>query len=139
MYTDISLPEKAILEITFLSKTDFYNISFENNNYKIIGGDKDISTNLIGIDKDGKVYYITTDDKKLCYIAASIDIFVKELLLYENYINTEENKLPKNPNDSQLFEFTNKFRKKILKLDNDAFYSENTYWSEICEEMEYGI
>lgn len=60
-------------------------------------------------------------------------------MLYDNYMNTEGNELPENPDDSQLSEFTDKFRKKILKLDSNAFYSEDTYWSEICEEMEYGI
>lgn len=139
MYIDNSLPKKTILEITFLSRTDFYNISFENNNYKIIGGDKDIKTNLIGIGEDGKVYYIITDENTLCYIAISIDIFVKELLLYDNYMNTEGNELPENPDDLQLSEFTDKFRKKIIKLDSNAFCSEDTFWSEICEEMEYGI
>ena len=54
-------------------------------------------------------------------------------------MNTEGNELPENPDDSQLSEFTDKFRKKIWKLDSNAFYSEDTYWSEICEEMEYGI
>lgn len=54
-------------------------------------------------------------------------------------MNTEGNELPENPDDSQLSEFADKFRKKILKLDSNAFCSENTFWSEICEEMEYGI
>ena len=139
MYIDNSLPKKTILEISFLSRTDFYNISFESNNYRIIGGDKDIKTNLIGISEDEKVYYIATDENTLYYIAISIDIFVKELLLYDNYMNTKGDELPENPDDLQLSEFTDKFRKKILKLDSNAFYSEDTFWSEICEEMEYGI
>ena len=139
MYMDHSLPKRTILEISFLSRTDFYNISFENNNYKIIGGDKDIKTNLIGIREDGKVYYIITDENTLFYIAISVDAFVKELLLYDNYMNTNDDELPENPDDSQLFEFMDKFRKKILKLDSYAFDSEDTFWSEICEEMEYGM
>lgn len=139
MYIDHSLPKKTILEISFLSRIDFYNISFKNNNYQIIGGDKDIKTNLIGISKDGKVYYIITDENTLCYIAISADVFVKELLLYDDYMNAKDNELPENPDDSQLSAFTDKFRKKILTLDRHAFDSEDTFWSEICEEMEYGI
>ena len=75
MYSDISFPNKTILEVTFLNKQDFYSISFENNNYTIVGGDKDIKTNLIGIASDDKVYYIVTDDKSLfCYLAVNIHI-----------------------------------------------------------------
>lgn len=77
MYIDNPLPKKTILEITFLNRTDFYNISFKNNNYKIVVGDKDIKTNLIGTGEDGKIYYIITDENVLYYIAISIDIFVK--------------------------------------------------------------
>lgn len=139
MYINHALPKKIILEISFLSRTDFYNISFKNNNYQIIGRDKDIKTNLIGIREDGKVYYIITDENTLFYIAISVDAFVRELLLYDDYMNTNGDELPENPDDSQLFEFTDKFRKKILKLDSHAFDSEDTFWSEICEEMEYGI
>ena len=139
MYMDHSLPKRTILEISFLSRTDFYNLSFKNNNYRIIGGDKDIKTNLIGIREDGKVYYIITDENTLFYIAISVDAFVRELLLYDDYMNTNGDELPENPDDSQLFEFTDKFRKKILKLDSHAFDSEDTFWSEICEEMEYGM
>lgn len=139
MYMDHSLPKRTILEILFLSTTDFYNISLKNNNYKIIGGDKDIKTNLIGIREDGKVYYIIADENTLFYIAISVDAFVRELLLYDDYMNTNNDELPENPDDSQLFEFTDKFRKKILKLDSHAFDSDDTFWSEICEEMEYGM
>lgn len=79
------------------------------------------------------------DENTLFYIAISADIFIKELLLYDDYMNAKGNELPENPDDSQLSAFTDKFRKKILKLDSHAFDSEDTFWSEICEEMEYGI
>ena len=139
MYMEHSFFKRTILEISFLSTTDFYNISLKNNNYKIIGGDKDIKTNFIGIREDGKIYYIIADENTLFYIAISVDAFVRELLLYDDYMNTNNDELPENPDDSQLFEFTDKFRKKILKLDSHAFDSDDTFWSEICEEMEYGM
>ncbi len=125
MYSDISFPDKTILEVTFLSNSDFYSISFQNNNYIIVGGDKDIETNLIGIAENEKVYYITIDDKKICYISANIQTFIKQLLLFEEYVDTN------NPPES--------FRLKILESDADAFKSNATFWSEICEEMEYRI
>ena len=125
MYSDIHFPDKTILEVTFLSNSDFYSISFQNNNYTIIGGDKDIAGNLIGIAEDNKVYYITTYDKRISYISVNISTFIKQLLLFEEYAN--KNNPPEN------------FRLKILESDADAFKSNATFWSEICEEMEYGI
>lgn len=55
------------------------------------------------------------------------------------FTKSHPDELSENPDDSQLSEFTDKFRKKILKLDSNAFYSEDTFWSEICEKMEYRI
>jgi len=137
MYSKISFPDKTILEVTFLKTTDFYSIYFENNNYIIVGGDKDIETNLIGIAENEKVYYITTDDRQLCYIAVNIETFIKELLLFDDYINT--NNLPDNPDEIQLAEFADSLRTKILESDASAFCNNDTFWSEVCEEVEYGI
>lgn len=101
MYSNISFPNKTILEVTFLKVTDFYTISFENNTYTIVGGDAGIDTNVIGIAGDGKVYYIETDDKSLfCYLAVNISTFIKELLLFDDYVN--QNNLPENPDEIQL-------------------------------------
>lgn len=135
MYSDISFPNKTILEVTFLNVTDFYTISFENNNYTIVGGDEDIETNLIGIAGDGKVYYIVTDDKSLfCYLAVNIETFIKELLLFDDYVN--QSNLPENPDDLQLAEFADEFLSLLLELDKTVCKSD--FWSEVCEEMEYG-
>ncbi len=138
MLLGISFPDKRILELRFLNQADFYNIKLNNITYTIVGRDCDIQTNLIGIAPNEKVFYITTDDNVICYIASNIYVFIKELLLYDDYINNEENQLPENPDDLRLFEFAEKFRNKISYLDRHAFENENTYWSEVCEEMEYG-
>lgn len=135
MYSDISFPNKKILEIRFLSVEDFYTISFENNTYTIVGGDEDIETNLVGIAEDEKVYYISADDKTLYYISVNISTFIKELLLFDDYVN--QNNLPENPDDLQLAEFTDKFLSLLLELDKTVCKSE--FWSEICEELEYGL
>lgn len=135
MYSDISFPNKKILEIRFLSVEDFYTISFENNTYTIVGGDEDIETNLVGITRDEKVYYISADDKTLYYISVNISTFIKELLLFDDYVN--QNNLPENPDDLQLAEFTDKFLSLLLELDKTVCKSE--FWSEICEELEYGL
>ena len=134
---DIYFPDKTILEITFLKTTDFYSICFENKNYIIVGKDKDIHNNLIGIAENEKVYYITTDDRQLSYIAVNIETFIKELLFFDEYINT--NNLPENPDEMQLAEFAGNLKTKILESDANAFDNESTFWSEICEEVEYGI
>lgn len=136
MYSDISFPNKTILEVTFLKVTDFYTISFENNTYTMVGGDAGIDTHVIGIAGDGKVYYIATDDKFLfCYLAVDIHTFIKELLLFDDYVN--QNNLPENPDEIQLTEFADKFLSQLLELDKTVCKSE--FWSEVCEELEYGL
>ncbi len=137
MYSDISFPNKKILEIRFLSVEDFYTISFENHNYTIVGGDDDIKTNLVRIAENEKVYYISADDKTICYISVNISTFIKELLLFDNYVN--QSNLPENPDDLQLAEFAEHLKIQILKSDSNAFYDDNTFWSEVCEELEYGV
>ena len=120
IYDNIQFPDRTILEVTFLNKSDFYDISMQNRNYTIIGGDKNISTNLVGIADDNKVYYITTDDGELCYISPDIETFTKQLFLFEEYTDIED------------------FRRKILELDKNALNSK-TFWSEVYEEMEYSV
>lgn len=131
MYSDISFPNKTILEVTFLNVEDFYTISFENNTYTIVGGDVGIDTHVIGIAGDGKVYYIATDDKSLfCYIAVDIHTFIKELLLFDSYTSN-----PSETSDDK--QFADKFRSQLLKLDKTVCKS--NFWSEVCEELEYGV
>lgn len=38
IYDDIQFPDRTILEVTFLNKTDFYDISLQNRHYTIVGG-----------------------------------------------------------------------------------------------------
>lgn len=120
IYDDIQFPDRTILEVTFLNKSDFYDISLQNRNYTIVGGDRDIPTNLVGIADDDKVYYITTDDGELCYISSDIRTFIKQLILFEEYTDIED------------------FRRKILELDKNSL-NNKAFWSEVYEEMEYGI
>lgn len=92
-------------------------------------------SNIIGIAENDNVYYITTDDLNFCYISINIQTFIKQLLLFRDYVNH----FPKNPDDKKISELTENFKLKILELDINSFYNENTFWSQICEEMEYGI
>ena len=133
--------KKAILEIVFLNRDDFYNISFLNNDYLIVGRDRDIDDNVIGISKNGEVYYLTLDSSDVCYIAKDIDTFAAELLLFERFIKTKSPVLNDDQHESQLSVFADSFRNELLKLDKSVFRNdeEDTFWSEVCDEIEYGI
>jgi len=141
MNINTSFPNKAILEIIFLNRDDFYNICFQNNNYLIVGRDQGIADNVIAIATNGKVYYITLHNNDVCYIAESIDIFVNELLLFDRFIQTNTNELKDDQDESQLIILANSFRNELLKLNQSAFQygTVSTFWSEVCEEIEYGI
>ena len=139
MIFDVNFPNKVILEIAFLNNDAFYYLTFQHTHYYVVGGDKEIESNLIGIKDNGEVYYLTLDDDIACYIACDIETFIKELLLFDDYMTNIHGQLPDNPSEHQLRNYANIFRNEILKLDNSAFRDTNTYWSEICEELEYGI
>mgnify|MGYP002861318363 CR=1 FL=1 len=139
MLIDTIFPNKAILEIAFLNQVDFYSIYFHNNAYLIVGKDKDIENNLIGITNSGEVYYLTLDDSRTCYVSKDIDTFVNELLLFDRFV--EKNMDIENQDELLLSQLANSFRNELLKLDKSAFRdgAVSTFWSEVCEEIEYGI
>lgn len=141
MNINTSFPNKAILEIIFLNRDDFYNICFQNNDYMIVGRDQGIADNVIAIATNGEVYYLTLYNSDVCYIAKNIDMFVNELLLFDRFIENNTLELKDNQDESQLTILANNFRNELLKLDQSAFRddTESTFWSEVCEEIEYGI
>ena len=141
MDINISFPNKVILEIIFLNREDFYHICFQNNDYMIVGRDKDRADNVIAIATNSEVYYLTLYNSDICYIAENIDVFVNELLLFERFIEKKTLELKDNQDESQLTILANNFRNELLKLDQNVFRddTESTFWSEVCEEIEYGI
>ena len=141
MDINISFPNKAIFEIIFFNRDDFYNISFQNKDYLIVGRDQGIVDNVIAIAKNGEVYYITLYNSDICYIAENIDIFVNELLLFDRFHKENTLELNDNQDESLLTILANNFRNELLKLDQSAFRDdmESTFWSEVCEGIEYGI
>jgi len=138
MKNDNLFPEQ-FFELVFFSKEEYSLINYKEESYLTIGRDRDIKTNFIAVADDGKVYYISCDENDKCYISVNKEVFAKEIFLFKDYISEKRNIIPENPDDSQLKEFTDTFREKISELDCNALYSENTFWSEICEEMEYGL
>ena len=46
---------------------------------------------------------------------------------------------PDNMTEAQLSAAAAGFREKLTELDRHAFDREDTFWSMVCEELEYGI
>ncbi|MDE6776361.1 MAG: SUKH-4 family immunity protein, partial [Oscillospiraceae bacterium] len=103
--------------------------------YQIIGKDKGLSTVLIGIAEDGKLFWLDTDEEIAIYIACNLEVFKKELYWFSIFIE----KYPENPSEYVLIKRANAFRKELFCLDNNAFSDDENYWAEVAEEMGYGI
>lgn len=129
---DISFPTEPILLIEFLNQQEFYNYTFNDKKYCIVG--KDDVGNLIGIDKNNIVFYLDTELNFAFYTAPNINIFVTELEIYNKYVS--ENELSDNPSDNELKQYTYKFTEKIKETDCNALTDENSFWSVIAEQME---
>lgn len=125
-------PEETILLIDFMQPEEFYYFLFNRAEYQVIGHD-DID-NLIGIADDNTVHYLETDSKASFYIAPSAEIFIQELELYKRY--AKEYPLSELPTEEELAEYASGFMQKIRNLDHNAFYTDNTFWSVIAEQME---
>ena len=134
----MTFPDKPILEIIFLKEQDRYKLTVNEKEFEIIGKDEMLDTVLVGTDVKGRVFSLETDNKSIIYIASSTGAFVNELLLYDS-LSVDNGGLPENPSDIELKQFVKDFKKKIRKLDRKAFYRRRTFWSLVCEEMEYGI
>lgn len=135
---NILFPDKPILEIIFLKIQERYKLTVNKKEFEIIGKDEMLDTVLVGTDKKGRVFSLETDDKTIIYIAGNTEAFVNELLLYHS-LSEDNGGLSENPSDMELKRFVKSFKKKIKKFDRKAFYSRMTFWSLVCEEMEYGI
>lgn len=135
---NIVFPDKPILEIIFLKEPERYKVTVNKKEYEIIGKDEMLNTVLVGVDKKGRVFSLETDDKTIIYIASNTETFVNELLLFDSFSEGNDG-LSENPSDMELKQFVKSFKKKIKKFDRKAFYRKMTFWSLVCEEMEYGI
>lgn len=135
---NIIFPDKPILEIIFLKVPDRYKLTVNKKEYEIIGKDEKLDSVLVGVDKRGRVFSLETEDQAVFFIAGNVEAFVNELLLYDS-LSENNGGLSENPSDEELKQFVKKFKKRIKKLDRKAFYRRMTFWSLVCEEMEYGI
>jgi len=134
----MTFPDKPILEIIFLNVQERYKLTVNKKEFEIIGKDEMLDTVLVGTDQKGRVFNLEIDDQTIIYIASNTEAFVNELLLYDS-LSEDDGGLSENPSEIELKQFVKKFKKKIKKLDRKAFYCSMTFWSLVCEEMEYGF
>lgn len=131
-------PDKPILEIIFLKVQERYKLTVDKKEFEIIGKDEMLDTALVGTDKKGRVFSLETEDKTIIYIAGNTEAFVNQLLLYDS-LAEDNGGLPENPSDKELKQYVKKFKRNIKRFDRKAFYNRMTFWSLVCEEMEYGL
>lgn len=74
IHLDCSFPEGTILEITFLKSGNFRDFTMNSVSYTIVA--EDYVENLVGVDSDGKVYFLDTAENIEMYAAKNLPTFV---------------------------------------------------------------
>lgn len=110
MYEEIQFPSEPILELVFCKPEDTYETVLAGQCYTVVGRDKDLP---------------------------DLAILVRELMLWRSY--GKQHPQPDNMTEAQLTAAAAGFREKLTELDRHAFDREDTFWSMVCEELEYGI
>ncbi len=129
---DFSLPDNDILNIKFLKLEEFRPLIFNDNEYTVVGGD-DVD-NMIGVDADGKVWFLDTVNGFPMYASKGLKTFVEQLELLINW------DFPADDNsDDELEANAQKFSREITKLDEDAMSDDYDFWSVVIEQMENGM
>lgn len=126
------IPDETILEIKFLKYEDFHPFMLNNKEYIIVGGD-DVE-NLIGVDIDGKVWFLDTRDEFEMYVSKELKTFINQLELYRDW-----NCPPLDASDEVNEENAQKFALELKKLDKDAMADCEDFWSVVIEQMEDGL
>lgn len=137
MYEEIQFPSEPILELVFYKPEDAYETVLAGQCYMVVGKDKDLPDRLIGVASDKRVYELDDAQKQVFYAAPDLAIFVRELMLWRSY--GKQHPQPDNMAEAQLSAAAAGFREKLTELDRHAFDREDTFWSMVCEELEYGI
>lgn len=137
MYEEIQFPSEPILELVFCKPEDTYETVLAGQCYTVVGRDKDLPDRLIGVASDQRVYELDAAQKQVFYAAPDLAVFVRELMLWRSY--GKQHPQPDNMTEVQLTAAAAGFREKLTELDRHAFDREDTFWSMVCEELEYGI
>ncbi len=129
---DLSLPDNDILNIKFLKRGEFRPVVFIDKEYTVVGGD-DVD-NLIGVDADGKVWFLDTVNEFPMYASKELKTFVEQLELFINWNFPDDN-----ASDEALENNAREFAREIKKLDEDAMSDCEDFWSVVIEQMENGM
>lgn len=129
---DFTLPDNDILHIKFLRPEEFHSSVFNDVEYTIVGGD-DVD-NLIGVDADGKVWYLDTANGYTLYSSKGLKTFVEQLELLINWDFPGDD-----ATDEALEANARKFESEIKKLDKDAVSDYEDLWASVIEQMEDGL
>ncbi len=129
---DFTLPDNDILHIKFLKPEEFHTLVFKNIEYTIVGGD-DVD-NLIGVDVDGKVWYLDTENEFTMYASRGLKTFVEQLELLINWDFPGDN-----DSDEVLEANAREFEREIKKLDENAMSGYEDLWAAVIEQMEDGL
>ncbi len=129
---DFTLPDNDILKIKFLKPEEFHSSVFNDVEYTIVGGD-DVD-NLIGVDADGKVWYLDTANGYTLYSSKGLKTFVEQLELLINWDFPGDD-----ATDEALEANAREFEREIKKLDKDAMSDYEDLWSVVIEQMEDGL
>lgn len=123
-YKDLGVwvPDEEILGIKFLKHEKFYVHQFKGLPY-IIAAEVSDSNELVGFGADGKIYILEPENNIVRYASSALAVFARELKKYRDL--PEEN--------------VGQFVEEIKKLDEDAFSSEENFWSLIVEQMNDGL
>lgn len=129
---DFSLPDNDILNIKFLKHEEFHPLVFIDKEYTIVGGD-DVD-NMIGVDADGKVWFLDTMNIFPMYASKGLKTFVEQLELFINWDYPADDN-----SDDELEANAREFAREILKSDADALSDDYNFWSVVIEQMEDGL
>ena len=123
-YKDLGVwvPDEEILGIRFLKHEKFYVHQFKGLPY-IIAAEVSETKELVGFGADGKIYILEPENNIVRYASSALAVFARQLKIYRDL--PEEN--------------VGQFVEEIKKLDEDAFSSEDNFWSLIVEQMNDGL
>lgn len=83
IHLDCPLPEETVLEITFLKSGNFRDFTMNSNSYTIVAED-DVG-NLVGVNSNGEVYFMDTEENIEMYAAKDLPTFIHQLELYRDW------------------------------------------------------
>ena len=124
------VPSEVVLDIRFLKHDKFFVYNFLNKPYitaaEIVG-----TRNFIGFGADGNIYLLDVENNRTVYASSALAVFARQLKLYR------DRTAPAGQNgENETKNVVQDFSEQLLKLDNNAFSNENSFWSGVLKHME---